>query len=136
MHLLCFCFENDFQNVCMQFIILPTMRSRTLHLLPHPTVFCLISNLLNSLQHWIGIQFPSTMLRGLICNVKEEAEVSLQPILNPAVEGGGWSAQPFGRLTPGNTLFPLYKWMGGLPRIVQPAASRYTDYALPATYLR
>ena len=34
-----------------------------------------------------------------LCRHREEAEVWLHPILNPAVEGSGWSAPPFGRHT-------------------------------------
>jgi len=52
-------------------------------------------------------------------------------------------------LSPGNTRYPSYRWLGGRqgrserarkisppsgfdPRTVQPVASRYTDYAMPA----
>jgi hypothetical protein len=62
---------------------------------------------------------------------------------------GGWSTPRPGRFTPGKTSYPLYRRLGGTdgrsgrareilpppgfdPRIVQPVASRYTNYTLPA----
>ena len=66
------------------------------------------------------------------------------------LDGGGWSMLRPGHFTPGKeTRYPLHKRLGGpqgpsgrVPkishppgfdlRIVQPAASSYTDYAIPA----
>ena len=65
---------------------------------------------------------------------------------------GGWSAPRPGRFTPGKTRYPLYRRLGG-PQgrsgrvrkispspgfdhlIVQPVASRYTDWAIPASFI-
>ena len=61
----------------------------------------------------------------------------------------GWSTPRPGRFTPEKNSYPLYKRLGGFhgrsgrvpkifpppgfdPRTLQPVASRYTDYALPA----
>ena len=61
---------------------------------------------------------------------------------NPALEVGWWLAPWSGRLTPRKTWYPLY-WKLGVPggsvwtarkidpQVVQPVASRYTDYAIP-----
>jgi hypothetical protein len=67
-----------------------------------------------------------------------------------AVDRGGWLTPSPGRFTSGKeTRYPLYRWMGGPrsrygrvreisprpkfePRTVQPVASRYTDWAIPA----
>jgi hypothetical protein len=68
-----------------------------------------------------------------------------------ALNGGGWSTPRPGRFTPGKqTRYPLNRRLVGLqtrsgrvrkispsppgfaPRTVQPVASRYTDYAIPA----
>jgi hypothetical protein len=68
-----------------------------------------------------------------------------------ALDGDGWSAPRPGRFTPGKTRYPLYRRLGGPqgrsgrvrkispppgfdPWTVQPVASRYTDYAIPATH--
>jgi hypothetical protein len=69
---------------------------------------------------------------------------------NPGTRWGGWSTPRPGRFTPGkDTRYPLYRRLGGPqgrsgrllkispppgfdPRTVQPVASRYTDYAIPA----
>jgi hypothetical protein len=69
--------------------------------------------------------------------------------LNSVLDMGGWSTPRSGHFTPGKTSYPLHRRLGGfdgrsgrareiLPppgfdlRIVQPVASRYTDYDLPA----
>jgi hypothetical protein len=67
---------------------------------------------------------------------------------------GGWSAPRPGRITPGEeTRYSLFRWLGGPqgwsgrvrkispqlgfdPRTVQPVASRYTDWAIPARRYR
>ena len=69
--------------------------------------------------------------------------------LTPALDGGGWSAPRPGRFTLGKeTRCPLYRRLGGAPgpvwtgaenldpRTVQPVASRYTGYAIPAHSLQ
>ena len=65
-----------------------------------------------------------------------------------ALEGNGWSAPRPGRFTPGKGLVPIVNetgWISRLvwtkkenlaspgfdPRTVQPAANRYTHYAVP-----
>ena len=72
--------------------------------------------------------------------------------MTAALEGGEWSAARPGRtLLPGKTRYPFYKRLGGpqglsgraenlVPtvirsRIVQPAVSRYTDWATRLTKL-
>jgi hypothetical protein len=70
--------------------------------------------------------------------------------LTSALDGGGWSRPRPGRVAPGKeTRYPLYRGLGGSrdgldgcrksrpppgfdPRTVQSAASRYTDWAIPA----
>ena len=70
--------------------------------------------------------------------------------LTSALECGGWLTQRPGRFTPGKqTRYPLYTRLGGsqgrservrkislppefYPQTVQPVASRYTDWAIPA----
>jgi hypothetical protein len=70
--------------------------------------------------------------------------------LTLALDEGGWSTPRTGRFTPGKeTRYPLYRRLGGPqgrsgrvrkisptpgfdPRTVQPVASNYTDYAIPA----
>ena len=69
--------------------------------------------------------------------------------MTSALDGGGWSTPRPGRFTRGKTRYPLYRRLGrpqgrsGLvrkisptpgfdPRTVQPVASRYTDWAIPA----
>jgi hypothetical protein len=78
---------------------------------------------------------------------RREAEVYLQPIRNPALEGGGWSAPRSGRFSPGEDPVPSVQengcasrpvWttrspsLGFDPRTVQAVASCYTDYATTA----
>ena len=57
--------------------------------------------------------------------------------------GVGGKCHSWAALPEGKTRYPLYRWMGGPkagldgcgkfdPRTVQPVASRYTDYAIPA----
>jgi hypothetical protein len=71
-------------------------------------------------------------------------------LLFSALDGGGWSTSRPGRFTPGKeSRYPLYRRLGGPqgrsgrvrkispplgldPRTVQPVASRYTDWAIPA----
>ena len=73
--------------------------------------------------------------------------------LSSAVGGGGWLTPRPGRFTPAKeTRYPLYRRLGGPqgrsgrmqnislpagldPRTVQPVASRYTDWAIPAHLL-
>jgi hypothetical protein len=70
--------------------------------------------------------------------------------LTLALDEGGWSTSRPGRFTPGKeTRYPLYRRLGGPqgrsgriqkipsppgfdPRTVQPVASHYTDWAIPA----
>jgi hypothetical protein len=72
--------------------------------------------------------------------------------LTLALDEGGWSTPRAGRFTPGKeTRYPFYRRLGGPqgrfgrlrkispplgfdPRTVQPVASRYTDYAIPARF--
>ena len=72
------------------------------------------------------------------------------PSLTLALDGAGWSTPRPGRFNPGKeTWYPLYGRLGGLqgrservrnisplpgfdPRTVQPVASSYTDWAIPA----
>jgi hypothetical protein len=74
--------------------------------------------------------------------------------LTLALDEGGWSTPRPGRFTPGKeTRYPLYRRLDGSqgrfgrvrktspplgfdPRTVQPVASRYTDYAIPAHFNR
>jgi hypothetical protein len=74
--------------------------------------------------------------------------------LTLALDEGGWSTPRPGRFTPRKeTRYPLYRRLGGPqagsgrvrkispppefdPRTVQPVASRYTDYAIPAHNFR
>ena len=62
-----------------------------------------------------------------------------------ALDGGGWSQARPRRFTAGKkSRYPLYRGLGGpqgrkispppgyKPRTVQPVASRYTDWAIPA----
>ena len=59
---------------------------------------------------------------------------------------GGWSTPHPNRFTPGKTRYPFYKRLGGPQsqsvrvsglgsRTVQPAASHYTDCAIPARHI-
>ena len=67
--------------------------------------------------------------------------------------GDGWPTPHPGRFTPGKTLYPLYRRLGGPqsrseqvwkisptpgfnPQTVQPVTSRYTDWAIPVPVLR
>jgi hypothetical protein len=53
--------------------------------------------------------------------------------MTSAIVGGEWSTSRPGRFTPGERA-PGAHWIGGWmdhPSIVQPVASRYTDYAIP-----
>ena len=81
---------------------------------------------------------------------------SSNPFAISALEGGGWSVRRPGRFTPGKeTRYPLYRRLGrprgrsgrtrkisptpvSGPWIVQPVASRYTEYVIPAAtiYMR
>jgi hypothetical protein len=79
-----------------------------------------------------------------------EVEVQLYPLMTTALEGGEGSASGPGRfLPPGKTRYPLYRRLSGPPgrcgqvreispspgfdpRTVQPVASRYTYWAMPA----
>jgi hypothetical protein len=72
--------------------------------------------------------------------------------LTLALDGGGWPAPRPDHFTPGKeTRYPLYRRLGGPqgwsrpvlkispppgfnPWTIQPVASRYTDYAIPANY--
>jgi hypothetical protein len=76
--------------------------------------------------------------------------IALTLSLTLALDESGWSTPRPGRFSPGkNTRYPLYRRLGGPqgrsgrvrkispppvldPRTVQPVASRYTDYAIPA----
>ena len=78
-----------------------------------------------------------------LCRHRGEAEVYVQPIRNPALEGGGWSAPCSGHFTPWKDQVPIQDagwasgpvWMarkispapGFDPQTVRPVASRYTD---------
>jgi hypothetical protein len=72
-----------------------------------------------------------------------------QSFLTSALEGGGWSAPRPGPFTPGKDPVPIVQEVGWAPgpvwtnvknlappefepRTVQPVASRYTDWAIPA----
>ena len=75
-----------------------------------------------------------------------KVEVYLQPSRNAALQGGGLSAPRFGRFTPEETRYPLYRRLFGPvwtarkispppgfhPRTIQSVASRCTDYTIPA----
>jgi hypothetical protein len=93
----------------------------------------------------MGARYPMT------CRHKDEAEVYMQPIRNPALERGMWSAPRSGCFTPGKTWYPSYRTLGGPrgpvctarkmspplrfdPRTVQPVQSRYTNWAIRAWY--
>jgi hypothetical protein len=75
--------------------------------------------------------------------------LQLYTFLNSALEEGGWSALRPGRFTPEKTRYPLYRRLVGTQgrsgrvrkispppgfdsRTVQPIASRYADWAIPA----
>ena len=72
--------------------------------------------------------------------------------LTSGIDRGGWTTPHPGRVTPGKeTRYPLYRRLGGPqgrsgqvrkispqpgfdPRTLQPVASRYTDWVIPATH--
>jgi hypothetical protein len=73
--------------------------------------------------------------------------------LTSALHGFGWLRPRPGRITPGNDAYPLYRKLGGRqglsgrvqkistspgfdPRTVQPVASRYIDWAIPAHIIK
>ena len=87
-----------------------------------------------------------------LCRRRREAEVQLQPIRNPALEGSGWSALRPGRFTPGKERATIAHqagrasgtvWKGmegfsptGFPPTDRPAvANRCTHYAIPAAII-
>jgi hypothetical protein len=79
-----------------------------------------------------------------LCRRRREAEVQLQPIRNPALEGSGWSALSPGRFTPGKERATIvqqagrasgtvWKGMEGFgPTGIPAVANRCTHYAMPA----
>jgi hypothetical protein len=73
-----------------------------------------------------------------------EKKYSCTLSLTSALDGVGWSTPLSGRFTPRKeTRYQLYSRLGGKispspgfdPRTVQPVASRYTNYDIPAHYI-
>jgi hypothetical protein len=56
-------------------------------------------------------------------------DVQIHIFLTSALIGGEWSVSRSCRFTPGERASGIHGWT---PSVVQPVASRYTDYAIPA----
>jgi hypothetical protein len=101
---------------------------------------------------WNPLSGPSSKDRCGVWSVNgpPQGRYSSTLSLTLAQDGGGWSTMRPGCFTPGKeTQYPMYRRMGGPqgqagqvqkilpplgfdPQTVQPVASRYTDWAIPA----